>query len=803
MQNLYEKLGAFYLGRQYDLDSRQQQESLLLYDSRDLVTHAVCVGMTGSGKTGLCIGLLEEAALDGIPSIVIDPKGDMGNLLLTFPDLRPEDFRPWINEDDARRKEQSADEYAAAQAQLWREGLADSGQTGDRIRRLREAAEFRIYTPGSEAGQPVSILSSFSAPAPEVVAETDLLRERVSSTATSLLGLLGIDPDPIQSREHILLSTILDHLWRQGAAVDLAGVIQAIQNPPVDRVGIIDLDAFFPSKERFAFAMQVNNLLAAPGFQGWMTGQPLEIGDILHTPEGKPRVAIFSIAHLPDSERMFFVSLLLNQTLSWMRSRPGTTSLRALVYMDEIFGYMPPVAEPPSKRPLLTLLKQARAFGVGVVLATQNPVDLDYKGLSNTGTWFIGRLQTERDKARILDGLEGLDAGDGGLDRGEMDRIISGLGRRVFLLHNVHEEGPAIFHTRWAMSYLRGPLTRLQIKQLMQPFRAGTAGPSEESPASSEATRTVPATLPAPAETSRDVRPVLSPDVPQYFVFGRGATRLEPHVLGLASIHYVDRRSRREVYSEDTSLAVPVAEPLIDVDWADASELGIDERDLTTTAPTSGTYGPLPNAAATASSYSRWQKELSQYLYRTRSLDLFESPTFEVTSEPAESERDFRVRLSEMAHERRDEEKEKLRSKYGRKLGSMEERLRKALQAVEREKEQAKGQKLRSAISFGSTLLAAVTGRKALSMSTVSRATTAAKGLTGAGKEQKDVERAEENVEALTAQLDALNAELERELIDVENTFDPLAEELEVTALRPRRADVDVKLVALVWLPEE
>jgi hypothetical protein len=467
MQDVYEKLGAFYLGRHYDLAKKEQEESLLLYDSKDLCTHAMCVGMTGSGKTGLCIGLLEEAAIDGIPSIIIDPKGDLGNLLLTFPDLAPADFRPWINEDDARRKELTPDEYAAKQAALWKKGLASYGQDGERIRRLKEAAEFTIYTPGSEAGQPVSILSSFAAPSPEVVAEPDLLRDRISSTATSLLGLLGLDADPIQSREHILLSTILAHLWERGADVDLGGVIQAIQSPPVDRVGVMELDSFYPAKERFKFAMQINNLLAAPSFQGWMTGQPLEIADILHTPEGKPRVAIFSIAHLAEPERMFFVSLLLNQMLSWMRSKPGTTSLRALLYMDEIFGYMPPVAEPPSKRPLLTLLKQARAFGVGVVLATQNPVDLDYKGLSNTGTWFIGRLQTERDKERILDGLEGLDAGGEGMDRRQMEKIISGLGKRVFLLHNVHESQPEIFHTRWVMSYLRGPMTRLQIKQLM------------------------------------------------------------------------------------------------------------------------------------------------------------------------------------------------------------------------------------------------------------------------------------------------------------------------------------------------
>ena len=801
MQDVYEKLGAFYLGRHYDLAEKKEEESLLLYDSKDLVTHAVCVGMTGSGKTGLCIGLLEEAAIDGIPSIIIDPKGDLGNLLLTFPDLQPADFRPWINEDDAHRKELTPDEYAAKQATLWTNGLASYGQSGERIRRLREAAEFTIYTPGSEAGQPVSILSSFSAPSPAVLAEADLLRERISSTATSLLGLLGLDADPIQSREHILLSTILDHLWKQGSNVDLGGVIQAIQSPPVDRVGVMDLDAFYPAKERFKFAMQINNLLAAPGFQGWMTGQPLEIGDILYTRDGKPRVAIFSISHLSEAERMFFVSLLLNQMLSWMRSKPGTTSLRALLYMDEIFGYMPPVAEPPSKRPLLTLLKQARAFGVGVVLATQNPVDLDYKGLSNTGTWFIGRLQTERDKERMLDGLEGLDAGEQGLDRKGMDRIISGLGKRVFLLHNVHERAPAIFHTRWVMSYLRGPLTRLQIKKLMDGRKESSSAAepveSPEPPAETAAT-------PQPESVVQDAppRPVLPPDVPQFFTATGSQGAYSPTLLGLASLHYVNRSTRKEIHSEDLALGIPLRDVMIDVDWEDAEELEIDERDLETSGPTRGDFAPIPALASKSSSYSKWKKELSDYLYRSKGMDLLKSPTFRMTSEPLESERDFRVRLREVAHERRDEEKAKLRKKYGRRVDTLEERIRKALQTVEKEKEQAKGHKLKSAISLGATLLAAVTGRKTLSMSTLSRATTAAKGFSGASKERDDVERAEETVEALTEQLEKLNRELEEEMETVEDRFDPLAEELEVTSLRPRRSDVDVKLVALTWMQE-
>jgi hypothetical protein len=384
----FEKLGVFYMGRAFDLSKKKRLDDLLLYDSRDLVTHAVCVGMTGSGKTGLCLSLIEEAAIDGVPAILIDPKGDLCNLLLTFPDLSPSDFRPWINEDDASRKGMSPDEYAKQQAELWKNGLAEWGEDGERIRKLRESADFAIYTPGSSAGLPVSILKSFAAPPQAARDDEEVLRERVSSTATGLLTLAGVDADPLKSREHILVSTILAAAWQKGEDLDLASLISRIQTPPVSKIGVVDLESFFPAKERFALAMGLNNLLAAPGFASWLEGEPLEVGSLLRTASGKPRIAIFSIAHLSDAERMFFVTLLLNQTLAWMRAQSGTTSLRAILYMDEIAGYFPPVAAPPAKAPLLTLLKQGRAFGLGVVLATQNPVDLDYKGLSNTGTWF-------------------------------------------------------------------------------------------------------------------------------------------------------------------------------------------------------------------------------------------------------------------------------------------------------------------------------------------------------------------------------------------------------------------------------
>src|SRR4051812_37749103 len=522
----FEKLGVFYLGREFDLGAKKATDQLVLYDSKDLVTHAVCVGMTGSGKTGLCIAVLEEAAIDGIPAIVIDPKGDLTNLLLTFPNLRPEDFQPWINEDDARKKGLTPQQFAEQQAQAWTKGLGEWGEDGARIARLKDAADFAIYTPGSNAGLPVSILKSFAAPQSAVMDDPELLRERVATTATSLLALLGIDADPIQSREHILLSTILGTAWQNGQDLDLAALIAQIQQPPTQRIGVLDLESFYPPKDRFALAMRLNNLLAAPGFAAWMEGVPLDIQSILYTSTGKPRVAVFSIAHLGDDERMFFVSLLLNQILGWTRQQPGTTSLRALVYMDEIFGYFPPTANPPSKQPLLTLMKQARAFGVGMMLATQNPVDLDYKGLSNAGTWFVGRLQTDRDKQRLLDGLEGAAAGASAkFDRSKMEETLAGLGNRVFLMNNVHEDAPVVFQSRWALSYLRGPLTRNQIKMLMDASRSMVADAKTQATVamSSASTAGVAPTsaarpAPTPISTASSNRPMLTADITQRFI---------------------------------------------------------------------------------------------------------------------------------------------------------------------------------------------------------------------------------------------------------------------------------------------
>lgn len=465
---------TFYLGRRYEPSTHKLTDDVVYYDSRDLTTHAVVVGMTGSGKTGLCITLLEEAILDNIPALIIDPKGDITNLLLNFPDMQPADFQPWVNPDDARRAGMELPQYAADVAYRWREGLASWGIVPDRMRWLKHATQYSIYTPGSDAGLPVSILASLRAPRNGWAGNEEENRERINGIVTALLALVGRNAQPVQDKEHVLIANIFEYSWQRGIDLTLEDIIRHVQNPPFNTLGVFPIDEFFSEKNRQKLALELNNIVAAPSFQSWLNGDPMDIQSLLYQPDGRPRVSIFYIAHLSEPERQFIITLLLENMLGWMRTLSGTTSLRALLYIDEMFGYFPPYPRnPPTKDPILRLLKQARAFGVGLILATQNPGDLDYKGLSNAGTWFIGRLQSENDKQRVVTGMESMASVNTQMDLREVGRLISELEPRVFLMHNVHDQGgPVMVHTRWAMNYLRGPLTRQQVQVLMGDQRA-------------------------------------------------------------------------------------------------------------------------------------------------------------------------------------------------------------------------------------------------------------------------------------------------------------------------------------------
>ncbi len=823
MDHDYEKLGALYLGDEVDPASGERAGMLLL-DSRDLTTHGVIIGMTGSGKTGLGVGLIEEAAIDRIPVIAIDPKGDLPNLLLTFPDLAAADFRPWVNEDVARQRGVEAETYAAQQAETWRQGLAGWGQDGERVRRLREHADFAVYTPGSTAGIPVSVLRSFDAPPQALIDDADAYRERVQSAVTGLLGLLGIDADPVRSREHILLSSILDDAWRKGRGLDLAALIQAIQQPPFTRLGVMELESVYPAKDRFELAMQLNALLASPGFRTWMEGEPLDVASLLYTPAGKPRVAIFSIAHLGDAERMFFVTMLLSAVLAWTRAQPGTTTLRALLYMDEVFGFFPPTANPPSKQPMLTLLKQARAHGVGVVLATQNPVDLDYKGLGNTGTWFVGRLQTDRDKARVLDALDGAMAGSNPIPRADLDRMISGLGKRTFLMHSVHRGAPSLMTTRWVMSYLAGPMTLAQIRRLanrdateVAQIRAlKPAEGAEREPATAPAAAAPAATAPAPAAAPLSTaappaaadapappstaRPLLPPDVHQFFVppvaRAEGMT-YRPAVVAAAEARYAQSRLGVE---ETRSLQVLV--PLDDgpiafsPDRAEVVDLPLEFLDAE---PVAGAaFAPLPPEAARARSYSGWSRELTRWIKSEQPIVLYESKEMKLVSHVGESERDFRIRLAERAREVRDAQADDVRERFDKRFATLQDRLRRAEQAAARRAAQSQQAVLSTGVAVLGGLLGAMLGGGAKGQ--LGRASTAARGAGRVAQTRQEAAMAGETVEAVRAQID----ELERELQAVLRGLDAAAvgeAPLEEVAVRANLNAISMRLVALAWLP--
>lgn len=783
----YEKLGVFYLGKRYDMSSGATTDELVLYDSRDLTTHAVCVGMTGSGKTGLCISLLEEAAMDGIPAIAIDPKGDLSNLMLTFPGLSPEEFLPWMDHEDAQRKGVSLERLAADTAEAWKTGLARWGQDGERIRELRSRAEFRLYTPGGSNGLPLSILHSLDAPPQEVVNETEAMAERIETAVSSFLSLAGADEPDVHGREHVLLQSILSHAWAEGRDMNLVELVRAVQNPPMKQLGVLDVETFYPASERLKLAMMLNSLAASPGFAPWTRGETLSIENLLHSPEGRPRISILSIAHLSEQQRMFFVSLLLNEVVAWMRSKPGTGSLRAILYMDEIFGFFPPGAEPPSKRPMLTLLKQARAYGLGVVLAAQNPVDLDYRGLSNTGTWFVGRLQTERDKLRLLDGLESASANV--IDRAEMDRLLSGLDKRVFLLHSVHRSQPELFQTRWAMSYLRGPLTGVQLKNLGQdgppernaePARVGKPQPQSPSkpwiPAEIEEFH-APLSIPAPAGQ---------------------AVLYRPHLFASAKLHFVSAREKVDLW-EDCTVITPLAP-----DDEDAWNRTVCMRGRPFTMerePSQNpSYEPVGPEALKASSMKYFVTRVVSWLYQEQTLSVWYCVKPRASSDPGEEKGVFTARLLQLDREGRDLQVEKIRESFGKRLATLQDRVRRAQQKLEREKSQYSHQKTQTAVSVGATIMGALLGGR-IGTGSVGRATTAVRGATRVSREKQDIASAEGELEVQRERLEELEKEFNERLEEMEGPLRAEDLQIEEKLVRPRKADTHILRSGLLWVP--
>jgi hypothetical protein len=803
----YELPASFYLGRKFELNGRKLLEDKVLYDAKDLTTHMVCVGMTGSGKTGLCLSLLEEAAIDGIPAICVDPKGDLGNLLLTFPELRGSDFEPWIEPGEAARKGVDPISYAQQTADTWRKGLQQWELDPARIQKFRDSVDLAIYTPGSNAGIPLTVLKSFDAPPQQVIDDSEVFRERIAGAASGLLTLMGIDADPLSSREHILLSNIFDQAWRQGHNLDLNGLIRSIQSPPLDKIGVFDLERFFPADDRLKLAMNLNNLLASPSFAGWLEGQPLDIKSLLYTNQGKPRLSIISIAHLSDSERMFFLTILLNELLGWMRTQPGTSSLRALFYMDEIYGYFPPSAKPPCKPPMMVLLKQARAFGLGIALATQNPVDLDYKGLANIGTWFLGRLQTQRDKDRVIEGLEGAAAQTGArFDKSAMSEMLAALGSRVFLMNNVHDDGPTIFQSRWALSYLRGPLSRQQIQKLMDPRRVELSGASRSSKpitdVNSAAVNTASVNSGGSNGSSPGARPLIPTAVNERFWIGSkppaDSARLiyRPGVLANTACHYVSATNKLDEWAERSLLYIYGGE-LPEQIWRYAVELPAGTLELAKTPEDDFAFEDVPGALLNEKSFKKWGKEVIDDLYRNRPLTLFKCKELGKISKPGEDEADARMAWSQEVREHRDLEKAKLQQKYADKIKSLETKIYAAQQKLEKQQAQYDKEKWSTLLNIGTTVLGRLLGNKV----TASRTVTAGRGAARAAEKRTGVGHASELLEVLLNEKAELEQQCEQEIEELKSRFSPEGLTLEPTEVACRKGDTKVDLLCLVWIP--
>jgi hypothetical protein len=845
--------GSFYLGKHLDPKTSQPTTERMLYDPADLTTHAVVTGMTGSGKTGICIDILEEAALQGIPAIIVDPKGDLTNLLLHFPDLAPQDFEPWLDPDSARRAGKSLPDLASETALKWKQGLTDWGLGSDQIRALQAGVKFSVYTPGSSAGISVNILSSFEAPKVSWNENREVLREKIATTVTALLGLIGMeDIDPLRSREHILLSNLIEQAWSQGKSLDLTDLIMQVQTPPIQRLGAFPLESFFPEKDRFGLAMLLNNFLASPSFETWLEGQPLDIAALLYTPEGRPRHSIFYLAHLTDNERMFFVTLLFASFEAWMRTQRGTSSLRALLYFDEIVGYLPPVANPPSRPILLRMLKQARAFGVGLLLATQNPVDVDYKALSNAGTWIIGRLQTPQDIERLIDGLQTAGASASLMDRAALQGLISSLQKRAFLIQNVHGGAPQVFTSRWTMNFLAGPLTRAQIPDLNRladapvspaatasigtasaaAATAGAAGaatgatvaasPAADRPTQPRAsvqTQAAPPQAAAPVQRPAaasngflSTRPAVSAEISEYFLadtvgmsqataglnlpptldISAEGILYRPALIAQTETRYLQRKYNLDYSKRSTALVMAGDTPRIR--WEDSPYQPQEPSQLHSDPLPRSQFAPLPGWLSDAKRLKSLQADFIDWVYRSGTVRVRANETLKVYAGPDTSPADFRELCSQAARSGLEAEIAKIKDTYERKISVLEQKVSRQELEVKGQEDVVSKRTMEELGSNGELLLSMFTKRRrSLSTSLTKRR------LTSQAKTNLEQER--EELAAMEKQLDDLEAALKAAVGDAQNRWAQTVNDGSEVPIVPMKKDIYPELFGVAWLP--
>lgn len=778
----YEKLKLFYIGKEKIDDNFVP----LVYKNKDLLTHAAIIGMTGSGKTGLGISLLEEAAIDNIPSIIIDPKGDMTNLLLTFPSLQGSDFEPWIEEQDASNNGLSVKEFAQNTANLWKNGLERDFQNASRIEKFKNCADFTIYTPGSDAGVQISILSSFKAPNKEVIEDNDLLVSLVNSTVSSILSLIEEKSDTT-SKESILISSIFMNYFKENKDLTLEELITLIVTPPFSKIGVFDLETFFAQSERLKLALKLNNIIANPSFKTWIEGETLDISNLLYDKTGKAKVSIFSIAHLNDSQRMFFVTLLLNQMVAWMRRQEGTTSLKALLYMDEIFGYFPPNSNPPSKQPMLTLLKQARSFGIGIILSTQNPVDIDYKGLANIGTWFIGRLQTKQDKEKVIDGLSS--ANEGNLNKDEVMNLISNLEKRNFILKNINEDGIKIFETRWALSYLKGPISKDGIKKLMREKKKENI-PTQKVENENQTTQiNIEKGIP---------KPIITSNLTEKYLYSsqNSAYYLQPYLICSCDVHYIDAPKNID-FEEKISYKIYLDENMKNIDFEEKEELGnnsFEEKEK----PNSFYY-ELPSFIQKEKDLKVIEKDFMDYIYRSSKLTLYKNEFLKITSKQTESLNDFKIRLQDRLNEKIDLEVEKLKVKFVKENDSIETKLSKLYEKLQKEELQSTSTTTDTIISIGTSLLGAFFGNSVINKTNIGKVATSAKGASKILKERNDVKQVENEILELQQQKEALKTLLENEIEKINLANQSSNFPIEEIFIKPKRSDIYNTKLVLLW----
>ncbi|MCT7466917.1 DUF87 domain-containing protein [Aliarcobacter cryaerophilus] len=778
----YEKLKLFYIGKE-KIDG---QITPLVYQNKDLLTHAAIIGMTGSGKTGLGITLLEEAAIDAIPSIIIDPKGDMTNLLLNFPELNPSDFEPWLDDSEVSNSGGTKEELAIKVSNSYKEGIQRDFQDLSRVKKLKDSADFTIYTPGSSAGVQVSILSSFKAPTIEILEDMELFSNIINSTVHSILSLIDNKSDET-SKESILLASIFTNYFKEQKDLTLEELITLIVTPPFSKIGVFDLETFFPQSDRLKFALKINTIIASPSFSSWLEGESLDISKMLYSQSGKAKVNIFSIAHLNDSQRMFFVTILLNQILAWMRRQEGTTSLKALLYMDEIFGYFPPQANPPSKQPMLTLLKQARSFGIGVILSTQNPVDIDYKGLSNIGTWFIGRLQTKQDIEKVIDGLSS--ASENGLNKQELSLALGTLAKRNFIMKNINEESIKTFETRWALSYLKGPLSKDAIKKLMENKKNNSTKNLEEK--NSEVNE------PFIDVSKGKSKPIIVSNIKEKYSYSsqNNAYYMQGYLLFSCNVHYLYTLKNVDL-KEHINFKIYLDEK--------ASQINFDEREdvLTDTfdekEKPNSFYYKLPSFIQNEKELKLLERDFADYVYRNFKLTLYKNDTLKISSKQYESLDDFKIRIQDRLNEQIDEKIENLKQKFEKENTLLEQKISKLFEKLKKEEQDSLSATTNSIISIGTSILGAFFG-KSSKTAIVSKVATSSRGVSKALKERSDIKTVQGEIDALQSLQDGLEEKLKIEIEKINDEFNISKYTIEEFFIKPKRTDIyDIK-IELLW----